>query len=430
MVLVACRFDGASGLSASIACETNAQCPGALVCQTTARLCVKPEALDTTPPSVSQGTVSIQAQASNALEAPTSMGPQADAHLSLVISEALARPPTVTAMSLGEGETRVTCRLSSQAATAFDFTCSSPRQPTGADALISWQVALTDLALNSNTVVLGQTTRLDVTAPAAPLALDAGIEVRDSPWGDELTAFQPSTRIESQPRVAPEAVRVAFRRGTAQLGTTQVDAQGSFAPFEVLRSSSEALIEIKAIDSAGNESTWEPIHDFHWVATFNAKIAGRLFPNPHRFEVTRAVAEGIEGHDVTERGAADGIAFADGKAVEVRGAGSWRRLELSRAPEGRGGLPGTAFDPLRSRVVRFGGWEPNGSLGSTVWEWSGLDWKPRVATDPEGDGNPAQRYDNTMTWDPKQRGIVLYGGTSDRAQRHLAVERQQLEAAA
>lgn len=412
-VLIGCRFDSVSGLGTSIACETNAQCPGGLVCQSTAQRCVKPDALDTVVPSVSQSTVSIRPHANNALDAPTAMGPRADAHLSLVISEALDGAPVVRALARGAVDPRVRCQLESQAPPAFDFICSTEAAPTGADAQVSWEVSLTDLALNSSTVLLGQTTKLDVTSPLAPLAVDAGIEVRESPWGDEQTARQPSTRIVAQPRVAPEAMRVAFRRGTALLGSTPVDDQGSFAAFEVLRAQSDSLIEVQAIDSAGNESPWEPIHDFIWIATFNNKIAGRLFPNPHRFEVTRAVAEGIEGHDVTERGAADGIAFSDGKRVEVEGAGSWRRLELTRAPEGRAGLPGTAFDPLRSRVVRFGGWEPSFALGSSVWEWSGVDWKPRAPSDPEGDGNPAPRYLNPMTWDPKQRGIVMYGGSSD-----------------
>ncbi len=413
MVLIGCRFDSTSKLGASIACENDAQCPGGLVCQVTARLCVKPDAFDALAPSVSQSTVSIRPLANNALDTPTAMGPLADAHLSLVISEALTRPPAVTGLAAGSADVRVTCRLESQAAPAFEFTCSTVPSSSGADALLSWQVDLTDVALNAATVLLGQTTKLDLTAPPAPLAVDAGIEVRDSPWGDEQTGRQPSTRIVAQPHVVPEAVSVVFRRGTALLGSAQVDDQGTFAAFEAPRALGDALIEVKSINSAGNESPWEPIHDYLWVATFNNKIAGRLFPNPHRFEVTRAVAEGIEGHDVTERGALDGIAFVDGKTAEVRGAGSWRRVELTRGPEGRAGLPGTAFDPLRSRVVRFGGWESNGTLGGTVWEWSGLDWKPRAASDPEGDGDPAPRYFNAMTWDPKQRGIVMYGGTTD-----------------
>ena len=409
----ACRFDGASGLGPAIACETDVQCPGGLVCQSTARRCVKPDALDTVVPSISQSTVSIRPRADNALDTPTSMGPRADTHIALVVSEALSGAPTVTALALGAVDARVTCQLASEAAPAFDYTCSVVPAPTGPDALITWQVELSDVALNTSTVLLSQTTQLDLTAPETPLAVDAGIEVRESPWGDEQTALQPSTRIVSQPGVAPEAVRVAFRRGTAELGSTPVDAQGSFADFEVLRALGDSFIEVQAIDAAGNESAWAPIHDFIWVATFNNKIAGRLFPNPHRFEVTRAPAEGIEGHDVTERGAVDGIAFADAKRVDVEGAGSWRRLELTRGPEGRGGLPGTAFDPLRSRVVRFGGWEPGGIFGSTVAEWSGLDWTPRVASDPEGDGNPTGRYQNAMAWDSKQRGIVMYGGNSD-----------------
>jgi cysteine-rich repeat protein len=108
-----------------------------------------------------------------------------------------------------------------------------------------------------------------------------------------------------------------------------------------------------------------------------------------------------------------------------------------------------ASDPVRGRVVLFGGQGTSMSLGTT-FEWDGRSWQPRVAFEPAArvsaasafDGNevmlfggvstslladtwrwngqrwqslpvlgPSARYAHTMTYDSKRQRVVLFGGT-------------------
>ncbi len=69
-----------------------------------------------------------------------------------------------------------------------------------------------------------------------------------------------------------------------------------------------------------------------------------------------------------------------------------------------------AYDPLRGRVVMFGGFA-TARLGNTIfykalgdtWEWNGADWFRGV------DGPPVRGY-HAMTWDAARLRVVLNGG--------------------
>ena len=63
-----------------------------------------------------------------------------------------------------------------------------------------------------------------------------------------------------------------------------------------------------------------------------------------------------------------------------------------------------AYDPVRQRVVLFGG--SNGTFPSfaDTWEWDGTNWKLAATT------GPAPRYSPVMTWDPHRQKIVLTAG--------------------
>ncbi len=68
-----------------------------------------------------------------------------------------------------------------------------------------------------------------------------------------------------------------------------------------------------------------------------------------------------------------------------------------------------AYDPIRGRVVLFGGFVASGTprLGDT-WEFNGTTWTqvtPAVA--------PSARSGHRMTWDPVRQHIVLFGGHID-----------------
>ncbi|MBL9038257.1 MAG: hypothetical protein JNG84_07085, partial [Archangium sp.] len=67
-----------------------------------------------------------------------------------------------------------------------------------------------------------------------------------------------------------------------------------------------------------------------------------------------------------------------------------------------------AYDPVRQKVVLFGGRDPNTvSFRSDTWEWTGADWAQLApATAPAGRQNPA------VATDLARQRIVLFGGWS------------------
>lgn len=412
LFIQACRFDSSTPADVVITCVDGATCPNGLRCQQSNGRCVSEAAYDDVPPQLTRSALQYVPLLNNPLAKPTAMGPFTSVALQLSVSERLSQPPDLQAFTDAGLDSRVSCRTRDSTDTAFDFECTTVASPVGGDALLQWRVALSDLARNVATEVLPFETVLDLTAPAPPDTADAGLDIRDSPWGDEETASQPSTRLRANRPLDQGTVRVNFRRGNAALGFVTVDPDGGFAPFEVLRSDSPDLVEAQAVDVAGNQSSWRAVNDVLWLATFTGKIADQLYPNPHRFQIARVASAGLEGFSVTERGELDGIAVRDGRTVEVRGAATWRRLDFTQ-PEGRTAISVGVYDPQRSRVVRFGGLDPGSTLAQTVWEWSGIDWTLRVPTDPEGDGNPSARFVSAAAWDPQLKGIVLYGGVTD-----------------
>ena len=62
------------------------------------------------------------------------------------------------------------------------------------------------------------------------------------------------------------------------------------------------------------------------------------------------------------------------------------------------------YDPLRQRVVLFGGGDADAAVGDT-WEWDGGAWERRDP--PTG---PAARFTPAMAWDGQRGAVLLYGG--------------------
>ena len=73
-----------------------------------------------------------------------------------------------------------------------------------------------------------------------------------------------------------------------------------------------------------------------------------------------------------------------------------------------------AYDPIRERVVMFGGVVGTGSeprvSANDVWEFDGVRWTEVDV--PEA--KPTPRFGATLTYDPKLGGVVMYGGNDGR----------------
>ena len=88
---------------------------------------------------------------------------------------------------------------------------------------------------------------------------------------------------------------------------------------------------------------------------------------------------------------------------------AWLRQRPPQSPQGRDGHA-MLWNPTTERVVMFGGAddgggvEPDGELGG-LWSWDGETWD---AVEPAV--RPAARYDHAMAFDPGRERLVLFGG--------------------
>jgi hypothetical protein len=85
----------------------------------------------------------------------------------------------------------------------------------------------------------------------------------------------------------------------------------------------------------------------------------------------------------------------------------WHELQPAHRPPARWGTA-IATDPVRKRVVLFGGFVTQGIFGGVsdeTWEWDGSDWIQQTPA-----AAPAARGGAAMAWCANSARIVLYGG--------------------
>jgi cysteine-rich repeat protein len=98
-----------------------------------------------------------------------------------------------------------------------------------------------------------------------------------------------------------------------------------------------------------------------------------------------------------------GVALAD--TWEWDGS-AWARLEPERSPPARSDAS-IAYDAARRRIVMFGG-ASNGGFRRDTWEWDGVRWIER--TPPPPAPSPAARRQAAMAYDGSRGLVVLFGG--------------------
>lgn len=79
------------------------------------------------------------------------------------------------------------------------------------------------------------------------------------------------------------------------------------------------------------------------------------------------------------------------------------------------GWAGAAYDPVRQRVVVFGGYSADFIKLGDTWEWDGTSWELRAPTQPQPAG-PGERNGAQLAWDPVRQRVVMVGGESYTAQ--------------
>ena len=85
----------------------------------------------------------------------------------------------------------------------------------------------------------------------------------------------------------------------------------------------------------------------------------------------------------------------------------WFRRHPRTSPSPRMGA-GMAFDPVRKKILLFGGARGGASTSgmlSDTWEWDGQDWKQLFPKN-----SPSARWYMQMAWDKGNKNILLFGG--------------------
>jgi len=142
--------------------------------------------------------------------------------------------------------------------------------------------------------------------------------------------------------------------------------------------------------------------------TLEGTAAGwRLIPAgaiPARTEAAMAYVAVGSLHATVLFGGANlaGTSFDDTWAWNGR---AWTNLAPQVSPGPRA-AHAMAFDPVRKRLVLFGGRGTIGPLSDT-WEFDGATWKPMVSPT-----NPGPRTLHAMAYDPIAQRVLLFGGAA------------------
>lgn len=84
----------------------------------------------------------------------------------------------------------------------------------------------------------------------------------------------------------------------------------------------------------------------------------------------------------------------------------WVTLTPATSPPWRE-YPALAYDPVRGRVVLFGGWDAGFNVLNDTWEWDGNTWTQRFPTT-----SPPGRIQHAMAYDTSRSRLVLFGGNA------------------
>lgn len=173
---------------------------------------------------------------------------------------------------------------------------------------------------------------------------------------------------------------------SAVVGPMSTEGQALMDPI-----SGDPLFLIVASQSAGQ--AWRLDSSGHWSRR-------ALAPGPPRY--TRGVADPPRRRIVTF-GGLSGPASAELWELQ----GDWRPLAAGEGPEPRYGHA-VAYDPIRERMIVYGGYTGNNSVLSSTWElslrgtprWSPLPWL-------------AGRAHAVATYDTRRDRMILIGGSAD-----------------
>ncbi|MBI5527042.1 MAG: hypothetical protein HY897_11965 [Deltaproteobacteria bacterium] len=367
---------------------------------------------DFMPPGVGTASVRFVPGATCPLASVTKVGIGNTAKIGFTVNEPLLTDPVISGLT-GMWTVVKTAGSSPGLYYEFDLTLTAG---TG-----EWsqtpKVVLTDAAGNAGAPVdlSGVTVPADATPPAAPDVNTADrIVYRRVPWGSDASAGVKTFQIVGGVNAvdadtawvlaydAPDpATATGIGRNTA--------GGGSFGTIDLERAD-RVEVFVVAYDSGCNRSPAVKVRDVEWTVTMGFKVAGSGFENPHSYEVRDWFGGDLVRTGAAEAGVGDGLDFVGHPPLlRSHGAGVWRK-RVSVDP-GKRSEHGAAYDAARGRGVLFGGYDGAKRLND-VFEWDGTNWNQKAPADPQGDGDPPPLSSHAMAYDNRRGRVVLFGGTT------------------
>jgi hypothetical protein len=354
--------------------------------------------IDRTPPALVDDSVRRSLTAPDALvDDVSALGPLGVFDIEALSTEPLAGTPTASSAPAGLA---ASVELNGQLVRA-SFTLADAPQGS-----VTLSLTMIDRAGNEGRVAI-DTLEVDREDPEPPpVDGEDCIRLIRYPWGADESGGVPSVAVvhdATNPAclllddTATLVVDELLSNNEVITLATAPIVDAAFSRI-VLGVDDASQVGVTVVDIAGNASARAPIHDVEWVATLGGKVAGSLFPNPHRVDVRPIHTASLEqsgGREVD----GDTVASADDVVLTAVGAPSWVQRERGGPSELR--MFG-AYDQGRGRVVAFG--------ESSVWEWTGARWSSLTVSDPEGDGSPVDLGFSGVGYDARRERVILVAG--------------------
>ncbi len=263
------------------------------------------------------------------------------------------------------------------------------------------EAVVTDLAMNTATVALDASFRVDTTAPTPPrVRVPNRIVFRRMPFGSVATGHEERYTVEGGPAAVDPRSHIVVRdavQGT-RIGWGRADATGAFPPIR-LATADTSSIALAAVDAAGNTSGFDLVRDGRWTVNLGPRAGGGI--SRHRVQGTPHVQPTLLQLGSPEQGLPE-LAQPQDASLEVEAGDIWTERFRAGSPIPRWDATAT-YDSARGQLVLIGGTQTG---QQDVWEWNGRYW----SAFPPGTESPGFRYATATVYDAARRRVVLFGG--------------------
>ncbi len=321
-------------------------------------------------------------------------------------TETLSADPQVTAGTLAWAKV-------SSSGTSYIYALTVGATVTSQSANVS--AHLIDDVGNASDQVVRVGLPIDVDPPPALGAAEqAALTYQRIPWGAEEGGYATRYSVSGGPGASTAGDSLVFFDGNSLfspvLGQAAVAADGSLARV-VFSRSDRKVVYVHRFDRACNAAPGavQTVHNVEWVATTGKPPGSPTSTTQVQWREKPTLGPTAASLDAP----AESWARRSSGPVGVRtGLGTWRNL--GGVTPGGGILSGryghaTAWDPLRRRIVVFGGSVPTNS--NDTWYLDDFGWK-QIAT-PSA---LTARANALLAFDPRRGQLVLFGGMFSNTQ--------------